>query len=67
MKKLILATVCAAALTAFGSSVASAQMSGPTGQRMERMDSNARMMHRHHMKRHKMHQRHMMRKRQMGM
>lgn len=68
MKKFVFAALCAASLTALGSSVASAQMTGP--QRME--SSNARMMHRNHMsrhhdmRRHKMHRRHMMRQR-MGM
>lgn len=77
MKKLILATVCAVTLAALGTSVASAQMAGP--QRMDRMErtdgmnSNARVMHRHHMKRHMhsrpmMHKRHRMtHKRHMGM
>jgi Ni/Co efflux regulator RcnB len=68
MKKLVFAVLCAASVTAFGSSVASAQMTDT--HRME--SANARMMHRqhmsrhHHMKRHKMHRRHMMR-RKMGM
>ena len=49
MKKLILATVCVAALSALGTVGASAQMTGPEGQQTMGMNFNARMMHRHHM------------------
>lgn len=70
MKKFILATVCVAALSAFGTVGASAQMTGPQGQQTmgTGMNSNARMMHRsHRMMKRPMHRRHMMHKRRMGM
>lgn len=66
MKKVIVATICVAAISAFSAVGASAQMTGPQGQQTmknnDSMNSNGRMMHRSHhlMMKKKMRHGHMM-------
>lgn len=68
MKKILLATAFAVAMSAAATTGASAQMTGPSGRDSMKtngmMNSNAEMRH-HRMHKMKMHKRHMMKKRMM--